>query len=1618
MSSAPPPPRAPRPGRRIVASLAGLAVAASGLALTPAPASAEPGRTGLVINEVYGGGGNAGAPLNADFVELYNPTDEPILLDGLSLQYRFGTYTTGASPAPSVLPLDAAQQVPAGDHFLVKVSGTGTNGAAIAGPDQDGEALAMSATGGQVLLADTLSPITVTGDLKDNADVVDMVGYGATATSFETARTGTALSNTTSTQRVTGGTPAAPGEDSDVNSADFAAPAAPSPTAAVGDTAAPEQPPVEPEDLTIAQIQGTGDTTPVAGDVVTTQGVVTATYPTGGFNGFVIQTGGTGGALGARTASDGIFVWGGSEGFASYPEIGDSVEVTATAVEGGGPAAGLTQLVPGEDGSVTELATALPAVTPTTFSTWPTSAAAKETLESMLVRPGATFTVTNVFNANSFAEIGLASGTTPLIQPTETIDAQDTTAIAAANASNAARAVALDDGASVNYLNGAARNQALPYLSPSNPVRVGSRPTFTQPVIMEFRNSTWKFQPRTRLTAADTPPATFTNTRTANAAPRNVGGDLQVATFNVLNYFPTTGTEWIDEAGASCTPFTDRQSNPITVNSCDPEGPRGAWNATNLERQEIKIVKGIIGTGAEVVALEEIENSARFGKDRDFAVGELVDALNEVAGAGTWDFVPSPPASDLPPTADQDVITNAMIYKPAAVETVGEAASNGDDPRFDNARQPIAQVFRPAGNATDVADFTVIVNHFKSKGSGVDDGTGQGNANPDRVAQAQGLSEFADDFAAERGVEATFLTGDFNSYTQEDPMQVLYGAGYRKVNPDTAGEYSYSFSGLSGSLDHVLVNAAARGLVTGADYWSINSGESIAFEYSRYNYNRTQFYDESVFRASDHDPMVVGVTAAQDEPVVPITLVSTNDFHGRINNSTASDGTPTGTAQYAGTIEQMRANAAGGRDNTLFLGNGDLYGASEFNSAINDDVPTLEVFNALGLGGSSVGNHEFDAGFADLRDRVIGADGDGLADFPYLGANVYEEGTTDPVLPEYATYEVDGVTVGAIGVVTEETPSLVSPAGIEGLDFGNAAEAAERVAGELSDGDESNGEADVVVVLAHAGGSGFPAGATYDEAIAATDADSEFQQLAGLSDDVDAIFNGHTHQLYALRQGEGGRAIVQAGQYGEALGRITLSFDRDTGEVTTRGAAVRTRITASTAELRDRYPRVDAVQRIVDQAIADAAVVGNVPVGEISADITRARTSSGGEDRGDESTLGDLVGNALRDGLPDSAGEADLGIVNPGGLRADLTFAGSTASNPRNTDGVVTYAEANSVLPFTNNISLVELTGADLLAVMEQQFQPAGSDRAYLALGLSDNVQVTTDRTAPAGERITSVRIDGEAVDPAATYTVSTFSFLAAGGDNFTAFRDGEARDTGLVDRDLWIGYLRDTSLGDAGEPIAPDFARQQVDEVGKPDTLTAGETSTFTLSRLDLTSAGAPDNTSVTARVVSGEQTTDLGTVGTVAPAGSGTAQVTVAVPADLPAGSVVELVAEPSGTTVSIDVADDGGEPPVDPDPEPVTPTVRTFANPQPADAGRPVRLNARVLAARDGEDLPVTGRVIVRRANGSWLGAAEVDEDGRMQLIRRFPQAGPKRLVFTFRSSSEDVADGQGALTVDVR
>ncbi|WP_166996679.1 bifunctional metallophosphatase/5'-nucleotidase [Paramicrobacterium fandaimingii] len=644
-------------------------------------------------------------------------------------------------------------------------------------------------------------------------------------------------------------------------------------------------------------------------------------------------------------------------------------------------------------------------------------------------------------------------------------------------------------------------------------------------------------------------------------------------------------------------------------------------------------------------------------------------------------------------------------------------------------------------------------------------------------------------------------------------------------------------------------------------------------------------------------PLTAVAANAAEEPTT-INLININDFHGRIDDNTVT---------FAGTIEKLRAQHP---DNTLLLSAGDNIGASVYASSSAQDEPTIDVLNDLGLVASAVGNHEFDGGLADLTGRVSDR-----ANFPYLGANVYDSNGDTP-LEEYTIVEVAGIKVGIIGAVTQEVPSLVSKDGIEGLTFGDPVEAVNRVADQLSDEDESNGEADVIVAEYHEGASaGTPEGATLEDEIAAGGAFADIVTVT--NDNVDAIFTGHTHKQYAWTD-DNGRAIVQTGSYGENIGQITLSYNSETDVATVEKVGNTARVEAEEGatddeteankkalrdELVNTYPRVKAVNETTQDALAAAEITGSVVLGQATADITTAYyTNDKGEsvrdDRSSESTLGNFVADAMLDTLSDeSLGGAEIGVVNPGGLRAEMF------------EGEVTVAEANSILPFVNNLWTTTLTGEQVKIMLEQQWQrsadPEGEtpSRPYLQLGLSNNVTYTYDPDAAEDNHITSVTVNGEPLDMERDYRIGSFSFLLNGGDNFHVFTEGKnTKDSGLVDRDAWMDYIK------THEVVSPSYDRRAVAVTGFPtEPVEAGSSFELGLSKLNLTSKNVPAETGLTIAL-------DGETIGT-ADVVDGAANVQIDVPSDAEGDYTLTLTGDANGTVVTIPVtvlADSGGDNP----------------------------------------------------------------------------------------------------------
>lgn len=525
---------------------------------------------------------------------------------------------------------------------------------------------------------------------------------------------------------------------------------------------------------------------------------------------------------------------------------------------------------------------------------------------------------------------------------------------------------------------------------------------------------------------------------------------------------------------------------------------------------------------------------------------------------------------------------------------------------------------------------------------------------------------------------------------------------------------------------------------------------------------------------------------------VAINLLGITDLHGYIEPSNDYPG----AVKLACEVDAYR----GSHPNTLVLSAGDNIGGSPFASALLGDEPTLDVLNAIGLDASAVGNHEFDKSIADLTDRVLPK-----ANFPFLGGNVDGSAALDAEGSGkgYWVKDVGGVKVGVIGVVTEDTPTLVSPSSIAGLTFQKSQTWANTKAAELKDGQAANGEADVVVALVH------------EDAAALAN---------GFTKDIDAVFGGHTHVPYAQKHTVGGEeiAVVQADNYGLLLGRISLKYNPNT-RVTTVATADNQDLKQSACAT---HPQVE---KIVADAQAQTKVKGAEQVATIGSDFFRGSNDGAptGANRGTESTASNMVADSFHHwatkSLPD-AGMRTIGVMNPGGVRGDFLFAKSEGEAE---DGILTYSEAFQIQPFGNELSYTTLTGKQLRKALGQQFQP-GTRRPVLMLGVSSNVMVILDQEvadqlhalhdsgAPDAAKVAElqeklvwqVTVDGQGVSETDTIRVASNSFLLDGGDGFTAFTEGTGfTNTGAIDVTATIDYLK--SFGD--QPLSAHLDKRQV---------------------------------------------------------------------------------------------------------------------------------------------------------------------------------------------------------------
>ncbi|SCL14988.1 5'-nucleotidase [Micromonospora rhizosphaerae] len=522
-----------------------------------------------------------------------------------------------------------------------------------------------------------------------------------------------------------------------------------------------------------------------------------------------------------------------------------------------------------------------------------------------------------------------------------------------------------------------------------------------------------------------------------------------------------------------------------------------------------------------------------------------------------------------------------------------------------------------------------------------------------------------------------------------------------------------------------------------------------------------------------------------------VKLLAINDFHGNLEPPTGSsgsiDGKFAGGAEYLATqLAKLRGTTEEEQDRTVTVAAGDLIGASPLLSAAFHDEPTIEEMNLAGLDFASVGNHEFDEGAAELLRMQNGGchPVDGCADgtpfkgakFQYLSANAFTTATGQPLLPPYGIKRVDGVKVGFIGMTLEGTPEIVSQQGVAGLTFADEAETANKYARIL----QAQG-VQTIVVLLHEGGvqtggidinrcDGF-AGPIVD--------------IANRMDpSIDVIVSGHTHQAYKCNIN--GKLVTSASSFGRLVTDINLEVDRKTGDVLTAKAnnVVVTRDVAKdpeSTELINRYKTVlgPVADKVVGETTEGITRTPEVLLGTAPCDYKVVKGSCG------ESQLGNLIADAQLAATDDEQG-AVAAFMNPGGVRADLDA------------GPVTYGEAFSVQPFANNLVTLDLTGAQLYCLLEQQFVAGPvllpSSTVHYVVDLAGTAGPATDPCA--GSRIVrgSLTIGGTAVSADATYRITVNNFLSGGGDGFNVLKGGTNPVTGMIDLDAFVAYLTEKS--------------------------------------------------------------------------------------------------------------------------------------------------------------------------------------------------------------------------------
>ncbi|BBF93624.1 ExeM/NucH family extracellular endonuclease [Blastochloris tepida] len=1215
----------------------------------------------------------------------------------------------------------------------------------------------------------------------------------------------------------------------------------------------------DPAVTKISAIQGEGASSAMAGQTVTVEAIVVGDFQNGdadgarNLNGFYLQEEAFD-ADGNPLTSEGIFIYGGSVDV----NVGDRVRVTGKVSEYYGlteiTASSITVLEANAVADINTMAVEidLPAADATLSQDgdWQPDL---EAYEGMLVTIPETLTVTEQYNLDRFNEIKLVAGERPEQFTQE--NAPDAEAYQAYLQALGARTITYDDGLNV-------QNTAITNLDGFGPVyntdtapRMGDTVTGLTGVLdyqwagNSASGATW------RVRSVEDGTNTFEDGANARTdTPADVGGDLKVACFNVLNYFVTLDNGATTAIGAE---------------------PRGANTAEEFARQTDKLVNALIAIDADVLALIELENDFREGSSGN-AIEYLVDELNAVLGAGTYDWVR--PGQQFVGT---DAIAVGFIYKPSVVEvSIGTTIEILDDSDlaalglgdllglstvggiFDGAntsRNALAVTFTELATGEE---FTAIANHLKSKsgsgtGADADQLDGQGAWQNQRELAATALTAWAASDPTGSGDTDILLLGDFNAYAMEDAIGIIEDAGYEDLQAREGNAYSYVFDGQTGTLDYIFASTSLASQVTGVTTWHINADEADALDYNT-DYGRdTAIYDaDTAVRVSDHDPLIIGLDLTETPQVTyTLQILHASDFEAGLKAVDRA-------GNFAAIVDYLEETYA----NSITLSSGDNFIPSPFFSAGSDaslkevyetaletyyGLPTgtlnispgfgtadMTMLDIIGVQASAIGNHEFDAGtkaFADIIKQTATYPG---AQFPYLAANLTFSGDSNlasvytGTIQDAANYsgfppaatigkkiapatiiEEGGEKIGIVGATTQIVEAISSTGGVEVI------------------GDDVNDMAALAAILQPTIDALLAQGINKIILVSHLQQLALEQELAPLLHGVDVIVAGGSHTLLAdeqdtLRTGDsaaGEYPIVTTNADGKTtlivntdgeysyVGRLVVDFDENGDVVYTPNTAVNGAYATTDEVVDSLYADVIDVDADGDIDADDANPFAEGSRGDLVDDIAQAvgavidaqdgnifgstdvyLEGRRSEARTEETNLGDLTADANLWYAQKVDATVMVSIKNGGGIRDSIGTVYAVGDDAVESppvanaevgkqEGDVSQLDIANSLRFNNSLSLVTVTAAQLLLVLEHAVAATTATATPGQFAQIGGIAFSFDKDLPAGNRVLSAAIlnddgvpaialvaNGElVVDADMAIRVVTLSFLLTGGDSY-----------------------------------------------------------------------------------------------------------------------------------------------------------------------------------------------------------------------------------------------------------